>query len=124
VCAIFGAIALLLAVIGVYGVKSYVVSRRTREFGIRIATGANPRTLLWQVLREGGRTTTIGIGIGLVLALGAGQFLQGILYGVNSVEPVVLIAAPLILLASSFLASFVPALRATRVDPTVALRSE
>jgi ABC-type antimicrobial peptide transport system permease subunit len=124
VCALFGAIALLLAVIGVYGVKSYVVSRRTREFGIRIATGANPRTLLWQVLREGGRTTTIGIGIGLVLALGAGQFLQGILYGVNSVEPVVLIAAPLILLASSFLASFVPALRATRVDPTVALRSE
>jgi hypothetical protein len=124
VFAAFGAIALLLAVLGVYGVKSYVVSRRTREFGIRIATGANPRTLLWQVLREGGRTTTIGIGIGLVLALGAGQFLQGILYGVNSVEPVVLIAAPLILLASSFLASFVPALRATRVDPTVALRSE
>jgi predicted permease len=124
VCAIFGAIALLLAVLGVHGVKSYVVSRRTREFGIRIATGANPRTLLWQVLREGGRTTTIGIGIGLVLALGAGQFLQGILYGVNSIEPVVLIAAPLILFASSLLASFVPALRATRVDPTVALRAE
>jgi predicted permease len=124
VCAIFGAIALLLAVIGVYGVKSYVVSRRTREFGIRIATGASPRTLLWQVLREGGRTTAIGIGIGLLLAVGAGRLLQGILYGVNGIEPVVFVAAPVILIASSLLASFVPALRATRVDPTVALRAE
>ena len=120
----FGGIALLLAVLGVYGVKSYVVSRRTREFGIRIAIGAHPRALLWQVLREGGRITAIGIGIGLLLALGAGQFLQGILYGVNSIEPVVLVTAPLILLAASLLASYIPALRATRVDPTVALRSE
>jgi predicted permease len=120
----FGAIALLLAVIGVYGVKSYVVSRRTREFGIRIATGAYPRALLWQVLREGSRTTIVGIAIGLVLALGAGQFLRGILYGVDSVEPLVLMTAPLVLLAASLLASLVPALRATRVDPTVALRAE
>jgi hypothetical protein len=120
----FGGIALLLAVIGVYGVKSYVVSRRTREFGIRIATGAHPRALLWQVLREGGRTTAIGIGLGLLLSLGAGQLFQGILHGVNAIEPVVLVAAPLILFAASLLASFIPALRATRVDPTVALRSE
>jgi len=120
----FGVIALLLAVIGVYGVKSYVVSRRTREFGIRIATGAQPRALLWQVLLEGGRTTTIGIAIGLLLAVGAGRILQGMLYGINSVEPLVLIAAPLILFAASLLASFIPALRATRVDPTIALRSE
>jgi predicted permease len=120
----FGAIALLLAVIGVYGVKSYVVSRRTREFGIRIATGAHPRALLWQVLREGGRITMIGIGIGLALAIGAGRLLQGFLYGVNSIEPVVLVTAPLILLAASLLASLIPALRATKVDPTVALRTE
>jgi putative ABC transport system permease protein len=120
----FGGIALLLAVIGVYGVKSYVVSRRTREFGIRIATGAHPRALLWQVLREGSRITVIGIGLGLLLAVGAGQFLQGILYGVNAIEPVVLLAAPLILFAASLLASYVPALRATKVDPTVALRAE
>lgn len=112
------------AVLGVYGVKSYVVSRRMREFGIRIAVGARPRALLWQVLREGGRVTTIGIGIGLLLALGAGQFLQGMLYGVNGIEPVVLVTAPLILLAASLLASHIPALRATRVDPTVALRSD
>jgi predicted permease len=120
----FGAIALLLAVLGVYGVKSYVVSRRTREFGIRIALGAHPRVLLWQVLREGGRITTIGIGIGLVLAVGAGQFLQSILYGVNGFEPLVLVTAPLILLAASLLASYIPARRATKVDPTVALRTE
>lgn len=120
----FGGIALLLAVLGVYGVKSYVVSRRTREFGIRIALGAHPRALLWQVLREGSRITAVGIGLGLLLALGAGQFLQSLLYGVDAVEPVVLVTAPLILLASSLLASYIPALRATRVDPTVALRSE
>jgi predicted permease len=120
----FGGIALLLAVLGVYGVKSYVVSRRTREFGIRIAIGAQPRALLWQVLREGGRLTAVGIGIGLLLALGAGQFLQGLLYGVKGIEPVVLAAAALILVAASLLASYVPARRATRVDPTVALRSE
>jgi predicted permease len=120
----FGLIALLLAVLGLYGVKSYVVSRRMREFGIRIAIGAEPRALLWQVLREGGRITATGIGIGLVLAIGAGQFLQSILYGVNRIEPLVLVIAPVILLAASILASCLPALRATRVDPTVALRSE
>ena len=122
----FGGIALLLAVIGVYGVKLYVVSRRTREFGIRIATGAHPRALVWQVLREGGGITAVGIGIGLLLALGAGQLLQGFLYGVDAVEPVVLVAAPLILLASSLLASSfrrfaprgsIPPWRCDRSDP-------
>jgi predicted permease len=120
----FGVIALLLAVIGVYGVKSYVVARRTREFGIHLAIGAEPRALLWRVLWEGGRTTGLGIGIGLLLAVGAGQILQGVLYGINGIEPVVLVTAPLVLLASSLLASYIPALRATRVDPTVALRAE
>jgi ABC-type antimicrobial peptide transport system permease subunit len=100
------------------------VSRRTREFGIRLAIGADPRALLWQVLREGGRITTVGIGIGVLLALGAGKIFQGFLYGVDAVEPIVLGTAPIILLASSLLASYLPALRATKVDPTVALRSE
>ncbi len=121
---LFGGIALLLAVIGVYGVKSYVVSRRTREFGIRIAIGAHPRVLLWQVLREGGRITAVGIGIGVLLALVTGKILHSFLHGVDAVEPIVLVTAPLILLASSLLASYIPALRATKVDPTVALRSE
>jgi predicted permease len=120
----FGGIALLLAVVGIYGVKSYVVSRRTREFGIRIAIGAHPRALLGQVLREGGRITIVGIGIGLLLALVTGKILQGFLHGVDAVEPIVLVTAPLILLAASLLASYIPARRATKVDPTVALRSE
>ena len=89
-----------------------------------IAVGAQSRALLWQVLREGGRVTTYGIVIGLLLAFGAGQGLQNVLYGVDAVEPVILVTAPIILLAASLVASFVPALRATRVDPTVALRSE
>jgi ABC-type antimicrobial peptide transport system permease subunit len=76
------------------------------------------------VLREGGGITAVGIGIGVVLALVSGKVLQGLLYGVDSVEPVVLVTAPLILLASSLLASYLPARRATKVDPTVALRSE
>jgi hypothetical protein len=124
VFSVFGGIALVLAVIGVYGVKSYGVSCRTREFGIRLAVGAHPNGLLWQVLREGGRTTLIGTAIGLLLAVGAGQLLQSVLYGLDPVEPLVLVAASVILLASSLLASYVPARRATRVDPTVALRSE
>jgi predicted permease len=120
----FGTIALLLAVIGVYGVKSYVVSRRTREFGIRIAIGAHPRAVLWQVLREGGRITCVGVAIGLLLALGAGQLLQGLLYGVAAVEPIVLVTAPLILITASLLASYIPARRAMNVDPSMALRAE
>ena len=120
----FAGIALLLAVVGVYGVKSYVVSRRTREFGIRIAAGAHPRALLWQVMHEGSRITAVGIVFGLLLALGAGRLLQGLLHGVDAVEPVVLIAAPIVLFAASLLAAFFPALRATRVNPTVALRAE
>jgi predicted permease len=120
----FAGIALLLAIVGVYGVKSYVVSRRTREFGVRIATGAHPRALLRQVLLEGGRITAVGIGLGVLLALIAGRLFQGVLYGVEAVEPAVLLAAPLILLVSSLLASYIPARRATKIDPTVALRSE
>jgi len=69
------------------------------------------------VLREGGRITTVGIGIGLLLALGTGKILQGFLHGVDAVEPIVLVTAPLILLASSLLVSYIPALRATKVDP-------
>jgi hypothetical protein len=88
--------------------------RKTRAIDLLIAT------LLWQVLREGGLITTIGIGIGLLLAMAAGQFL----YGVRNIDPVVLVTAPLILIAASLLASYIPARRATRVDPRVALRSE
>jgi putative ABC transport system permease protein len=124
VFATFAAVALLLTVIGVYGVKAYLVARRTREFGVRMAVGAGPRDVLWLVLREGSRTTALGIGIGLLLALGASRLLQSFLYGVGGFEPIVLLTAPLVLVGASLLASYFPARRATRVDPVVALRQE
>jgi len=120
----FAAFALLLTVIGVYGVKAYLVARRTREFGIRVAVGAGSRDVLWLVLREGSRTTALGIGIGLLLALGVSRLLQSFLYGVGGFEPVVLLTAPLVLIGAALLASYFPARRATRVDPVVALRQE
>jgi len=120
----FAGVALLLAVIGVYGVKAFLVARRRREFGVRMAVGARSRDILWLVLREGSRTTAVGIGIGLLLALGVSQLLQSFLYGVRRLEPGVLLTAPLVLVGASLVASYFPARRATRVDPVVALRQE
>ncbi len=120
----FAVLALVLAVVGVYGVKSYVVSRRTREFGIRLATGAEPLRLLWMVLREGMSLAVAGAGAGLLLALVAGRLLAGVLFGVSVVEPGVLLSAPALLLVVSLAAAYLPARRATRVDPMVALRAE
>ncbi len=119
---IFGAVALLLAVIGLYGVKAYTVACRTREIGIRMALGADSSDTLRMILREGLLVTLAGVSVGLVLALALGKVLSGILYQVSAVEPVVLVAAPLVLTAVSLLACYVPARRAARVDPMVALR--
>ena len=121
---VFGGVALLLAVIGVYGVKSYVVSRRTREMGIRMALGATPRAVLWLVMREGLLLTLSGVGIGLLLSWAIGKGLSGMLYEVSPLDPVVFAAAPLTLLASALLATYVPARRATHVRPMTALRAE
>jgi predicted permease len=120
----FGAVALLLAVIGVYGVKSYVVSRRTREIGIRMALGATPSNVLWMVLREGLTLTLVGVGIGLLLAWGVATALSGLLYEVSALDPLVFGIAPLLLTVSALVAAFLPALRATRVLPLTALRTE
>src|ERR1700733_12611708 len=122
--AIFGVVALLLAVIGLYGVKAYTVARRTREIGIRMALGASSGDALGMILREGMRVTLVGVGIGLVLALILGKLLSGFLYEVRAVEPLVLLAAPLVLAAVSLLACYFPARRAARVDPMTALRYE
>ena len=120
----FGALALFLAVIGLYGVKAYVVSRRTREIGIRMALGADRGNVLWLVLREGLVLTLAGLGIGLLLSVGTAQLLSSLLYEVSTLDPVVFILATLLLAASTLLASYVPARRATRVVPMVALREE
>jgi predicted permease len=120
----FGVLALLLATIGVYGLKAYDVSRRTREIGIRMALGATSGDMKRLVMREGARTTIIGVGIGLLLAAGIGKLLSGLLYRVSPFDPVVLTLAAVVLSASAMLACYLPARRVTRVVPLEALRAE
>jgi putative ABC transport system permease protein len=120
----FGGLALLLAAVGVYGVMAYAVSQRTRELGIRLALGARPGTVRALVLAEGMLLAGLGIGLGLVGALALGRLLVGLLYGVRPTDPRVLAAVCLLLAGASVVACLVPAVRATRVNPVDALRSE
>jgi predicted permease len=120
----FGILALLLATIGVYGLKAYDVSRRTREIGIRMALGATSGDVERLVMREGFRTMIIGLGIGLLLAAGIGKLLSGLLYRVSPFDPVVMAVAATVLSTSAMLACYLPARRATRIVPLDALRSE
>jgi len=121
---LFGAVAMLLAVVGLYGVKAYTVARRTREIGVRMALGATSQETMRMILGEGIKLTLVGVGIGFVLALGLGKLLSGFLYQVSAVDPLVLSIAPLFLTATSLIACYIPARRAARVDPIVALRYE
>src|ERR1700757_379026 len=120
----FGAIALMLAVVGVYGVKAYAVACRTREIGIRMALGAHRRDVFALIMRQGALQTALAIGVGLLLSLAAGRVLSQILYGVSPSDPLALIAATLMLASAALLACFFPANRATRVNPMRALRTE
>ena len=120
----FGLLALGLAIAGVYGVKSYLVSRRTREIGIRMALGARPADVLGMVMRESAGLTLAGLAVGLPLALLIGRLLGAILYDVSGHDPLVFVTAPLLLATASMAASYIPARRATRVNPLSALRSE
>jgi putative ABC transport system permease protein len=121
---IFAASALVLAVIGIYGVMAYSVAQRTHEFGVRIALGAQPRDVLMLVLRAGVRLVILGLAIGVPIAFGMGRGLGGLLYGVTPTDPATFIGIPLLLGAVALLASMVPARRATRVEPIVALRND
>ena len=121
---LFGGLALTLAAIGVYGVMAYGVSQRTRELGIRLALGARPGSVRLLVLGQGLVMTALGVGIGLAGALALGRLLTSLLYGVSPADPRVLLVAAAVLATVSLLASLVPAIRATRVDPIDALRSE
>lgn len=120
----FGALALLLAAVGLYGVIAYSVTMRTREMGVRMALGARPGDVLRLVLRQGGRLALVGIGAGALLAALMGRVLGSLLYGVSALDPVAYAIAATVQLAVAALASFVPALTAARVDPLRALRSE
>lgn len=119
-----GAIALVLAVVGVYGVKAYAVARRGREFGIRLALGARPADVLRLVFVQGLLQTIVGIAVGLVLSLLAGQALSKMLYRVSPLDPFALVMATLSITAAALLACWLPARRATKVDPMIALRAE
>jgi predicted permease len=121
---IFGGVALLLAAIGLYGIRSYTVARRTREIGIRMALGATAGDTLRLVVREGAALTAIGAASGLALSFLVGKVLAGMLYEVSGSDPAVFLAAPAVLCAVSLAACYVPARRAARVDPMIALRWE
>ncbi|HEY6153563.1 MAG TPA: ABC transporter permease [Candidatus Udaeobacter sp.] len=120
----FGAIALILAVVGVYGVKAYAVACRTREIGIRMALGAHRSDVFALIMRQGVLQTALAVGAGLLLSLAAGRVLAKILYDVSPSDPLALIIATLMLASAALLACFFPANRATRVNPITALRTE
>jgi len=122
--AVLGVISMLLAGVGLYGVMAYSVSQRTREIGIRMALGADPEGVLWMVLRRGLLLALSGIAAGLAIALAATPQIASLLYRVSPADPVSIAGAALFLIGVSVLASLIPALRATRVDPMVALRQE
>jgi ABC-type antimicrobial peptide transport system permease subunit len=121
---VFGGIALLLAVVGVYGVKSYAVARRTREIGIRMALGAHPRDVFSLIMKQGALQTAFALGIGLLLSLAAGRLLTQILYQVSPADPTALLASSIMLSVAALLACYLPARRATKVSPMTALRTE
>jgi predicted permease len=122
--AVFGVVAAFLAVVGLYAVKAYVVARRTREIGIRMALGSSPNNVMWLVLKEGLVLTAAGLAVGFWIAGGIGMLVGSMLYEVSPFDPVVFVVAPLLLAAASLAACYLPALRATRIQPTVALRTE
>jgi predicted permease len=119
-----GGVAMLLAAIGLYGVIAYAVSRRTREIGIRMALGAERGSVVALILRDGMRLAAIGAAVGVVLAVGAAKAVAGALYGVSFVDPIAWVSALALLTVVAVAANLAPALRASRVDPTLALRSE
>jgi ABC-type antimicrobial peptide transport system permease subunit len=120
----FGLLATILAAIGLYGVMSYTVARRTREIGIRIALGAERLTVVWMVLREVAFLTVVGIGLGVPAALALSRLVRSQLYGIEPSDPATLVIAATTLAAVGLFAGYIPARRAARVQPVRALRYE
>ncbi|MGH7838936.1 MAG: FtsX-like permease family protein, partial [Candidatus Binataceae bacterium] len=121
---LFAGLALVLAAVGIYGVMAYSVTRRTHEIGIRIALGAQPRDVMRMILRQGTTLTGIGLVIGIVVSFVVTRLMSSLLYGVSASDPLAFLAGAIVLLLVALLACYIPARRATRVDPLVALRYE
>ena len=122
--AAFGMLATLLAVIGLYGVMAYTVARRTREIGVRMALGAVPGDVIWLVMREVLMLVGAGIAIGLIASWGANRLIGSQLYGVTATDPITIVGAAALLCTVALVAGYIPARRATRVNPVLALRYE
>jgi putative ABC transport system permease protein len=122
--AIFAALALSLVVIGLYAVLSYAVSQRIPEFGVRLALGASPWRLIAQVMSQGARLVAVGVLVGTIAAGAAANAMSSLLYGIGALDPSAFVLAVPLLMLVALVASFVPARRAARVDPLVALRNE
>jgi putative ABC transport system permease protein len=122
--AVLGGFALLLATIGIYGVVSYAVSRRIREIGLRVALGAGRRDVLRLILNGAMRPVILGLVLGVAACAAVSRVLSAVLYGVSPLDPIAFIAVTLFLFGVALLASFLPARRATRIDPMEALRYE
>ena len=116
--------ALLLSSIGIYGVISYLVGQQTREIGIRMALGAQRKDVLHLILGAGVKTALLGIGIGIAAAVGLTRLMSGMLYGVTATDPLTFVGVAVLLVAVALFACYVPARRAMRMDPMVALRYE
>jgi putative ABC transport system permease protein len=121
---VFAGLALALAGVGVYGLVSYSVTQRTNEIGLRVALGAQPADVLRMVVQRGLVVSLIGVALGLPAAFALARLIRTLLFGVTAADPMVFVGVPVLLVAVAAMASYLPARRAMRIDPTAALRSE